>query len=186
MGRRLTHGSVSCPEIESLHVALRRAYDGRDGSVAANARWHEAAVAFQSALQAFYAPYEEVLAGVRAGGRDAIEEATRFLVADPWCFRSGYLKAELRHALANTPLPSDVLQPLREVVLRRVVDRQPRLLRYATQLASKVWGRELEAQFARLETEGPPERRRAAAQVRAGASHRIRSLTDERGRLAGE
>jgi hypothetical protein len=136
--------------------------------------------------QAFYALYKEVLAGVRAGRRDAIEEATRFLVADPWCFRSGYLKAELMHALANTPLPSDVIQPLREVVLRRITDRQPRLLRYATQLASHVWDRELEAQVAHLETEGSPEQRRAAAQVRVGACHRIRSLTYERSRPAGE
>jgi hypothetical protein len=88
-----------------------------------------AAVALRSAVEEFYAPYEQVLAGVRAGRPDAIEEATRFLVADPWCFRSGYLKAELMHALANAALPDHVIPPLREVVLHRIIDRQPRLLR---------------------------------------------------------
>lgn len=164
-------------EVELLHLALHRAYDARDGSAAANKRWHEAATAFQSAVQAFYAPYEAVLEGVRAGRRDAIEEATRFLVADPWCFRSGYLKAELMHALANTLLPSHVLEALREVVLNRIVDRQPRLLRYATQLAASLWDQELEAKVTRLEVEGSPEQRRAAAQLRSGAHHRMRSLT---------
>jgi hypothetical protein len=164
-------------EVESLHVVLNRAYGARDGSAAANMKWHKAAAAFRSAVEAFYAPYEEVLAGVRAGRRDAIEEATRFLVADPWCFRSGYLKAELMHALANTPLPSHVHEPLREVVLHRIVDRQPRLLRYATQLAASLWDQELEAKVARFELEGSPEQRRAAAQLRVGACNRIRSLT---------
>lgn len=171
-------------EVESLHVALNRAYDARDGSAAGNNKWHEAAMAFRAAVEAFYAPYEEVLAGVRAGRLDAIEEATRFLVADPWCFRSGYLRAELMHALANTPLPSHVHEPLREVVLHRIVDRQPRLLRYATQLAASLWDQELEAMVARLEVEGSPEQRRAAAQLRAGANSRIRSLTG--GRPSGQ
>ena len=171
-------------EVESLHVALNRAYDTRDGSAAGNKKWHEAAMAFRSAVEAFYAPYEEVLAGVRAGRPDAIEEATRFLVADPWCFRSGYLKAELMHALANTPLPSHVHEPLRDVVLHRIVHRQPRLLRYATQLAASLWDQELEAEVARLEVQGPAEQRRAAAQLRAGAHNRIRSLTG--GLPAGE
>lgn len=164
-------------EVESLHVALNRAYDARDGSAASDKKWHEAAMAFRSAVEAFYAPYEEVLAGVRAGRRDAIEEATRFLVADPWCFRSGYLKAELMHALANTTLPSHVHEPLREVVLHRITDRQPRLLRYAAQLAASLWDEELEAKVTRIEVEGSPEQRRAAAQLRAGAHNRIRSLT---------
>ena len=163
-------------EVQSLHAALHRAYDARDGSAGADKKWHEAAVAFQSAVEEFYAPYEEVLAGVRAGRRDAIEEATRFLVADPWCFRSGYLKAELMHALANTPLPDHVHEPLREVVLHRIVDRQPRLLRYASQLAASLWDQELEAEVARLEFEGSPEQRRAATQLRSGAQNRIRSL----------
>ena len=94
-------------------------------------------------------------------------------MADPWSFRSGYLKAELMHVLANTPLPSQGQEPLREVVLHRVVDRQPRLLRYAAQLAASLWDQELETKVARLEVEGSPEQRRAAAQLRAGAHNRI-------------
>lgn len=77
------------------------------------------------------------------------------------------------HVLANTPLPSQGQEPLREVVLHRIVDRQPRLLRYAAQLAASLWDQELETKVARLEVEGSPEQRRAAAQLRAGAHNRI-------------
>ena len=135
--------------------------------------------AFRSAVEALYAPYDEVLAGVRAGRWSAIEEATKFLEADPWCFRSGYLKAELMHGLANTPLPSHVIQPLRKVVLRRVVDPQPRLLRFAAQLAANLWDQDFEAQVALLEIEGSTQQRLAAAKLAAGARQRIRSLAGQ-------
>lgn len=87
------------------------------------------------------------------------------------------VKAELMHALANTALPGHVHGPLREVVLRRITERQPRLLRYATQLAASLWDEELEAEVTRLEAEGSPEQRRASAQLHAGARNRMRSLT---------
>lgn len=163
-------------DLESLRIALDRAYGERDGSPAADKIWHEAAASFRSAVETFYAPYDEVLLGVRAGRVHDIEDATRFLVADPWCFRSGYLKAELMHALANTSLPSHVIQPLRQVVLHRIVDRQPRLLRYAAQLAANLWDDDFEAQITRLEDAGSAEERRAAARVHAGARQRMHSL----------
>ncbi len=176
--------SERAAELESLQMALHRAYDARDGSAAATKKWHDAAVAFRSAVETFYAPYEEVLAGVRAGSSDGIEEATRFLVADPWCFRSGYLKAELMHALANADLPDHVVPPLREVVLHRITNRQPRLLRYAAQLAANLWDPDFEGKIAHLEREGSVAEQRAAAQVRAGACQRLRSLDGQLGPVA--
>ena len=168
--------SERAAELESLQMALHRAYDARGGSPAANKKWHDAAVAFQSAVEEFYAPYKQVLAGVRAGRSDSIDEATRFLVADPWCFRSGYLKADLMHALANAALPDHVIPLLREVILHRISDRQRRLLRYAAQLAANVWDQAFETQIMRLEQDGSPAEQRAAAQVSAGARQRLRSL----------
>jgi hypothetical protein len=171
--------SARAAEVEALDVALHRAYAARDGSAAADKAWRDAAVAFHSAVEALYAPYDEVLGGVRAGRSDAIEDATKFLVADPWCFRSGYLKGELMHALANTPLPSHVVQPLREVVLHRITDPQPRLLRFAAQLAANLWDEGFEAQVTRLEVEGSADERRAATRVAAGARQRLRSLAGQ-------
>lgn len=168
--------SERAAELESLQTALRSAYEARDGSAAATKTWHDAAATFRSAVEAFYGPYEQVLAGVRAGKSNSVEEATRFLVADPWCFRSGYLKADLMHALANVALPDHIIPPLREVILHRISDRQPRLLRYAAQLAANVWDKSFETQIMRLEQDGSPAEQRAAAQVSAGARQRLRSL----------
>lgn len=165
--------------IEALHSAVHHAYKARDGATHANKAWSEAAASFRSAVEAFYAPYEEVLAGVRAGRTEEIEQATRFLVADPWCFRSGYLKEEMMHALANTPLPHHVIQPLRQVVLHRIADPQPRLLRYAAQLAANLWDEDFETQIGRLQYAGSSRERLAAALVDARARQRIQSLAGQ-------
>ncbi|MDQ6727488.1 MAG: hypothetical protein M3066_15155 [Actinomycetota bacterium] len=166
-------------KLESLNAALDRAHAARDGSKAADAAWREAAAAFHVALAAFYEPYDAVLAGVKTGRLDAIETAIEFLVEDPWCFRSGYLKAELMHALANAHLPVHVTTDLRRVVLRRVSDPQPRLLRYAGQLAANVWDDELESELRRLEADGSGRERQAAARVIGGARQRLRSLAGQ-------
>jgi hypothetical protein len=124
----------------------------------------------------FYEPYEAVLAGVRSSRLEAIEEAVRFLVADPWCHRSGYLKADLMHALANTALPPHLVRALQDVVVRRITHREPRLLRYAAQLAANVWSDSFERELEELRERGSPADRVAADAVIQGARHRLRSL----------
>ena len=171
--------SARAARVEALNRELNSAYRDRDGTKAGEDRWRVAADAFDAAYREFYAPYEQVLAGVRAGETDAIEEATRFLVADPWCFRSGYLKADLMHALANSALPSHVVKPLREVVLNRITNRQPRLLRLAAQLASNVWDADLEIEVRALETRGNEDDRAAAASLIAAVDQRRRSLAGQ-------
>jgi hypothetical protein len=163
-------------ELESLKAALHRAHDRRDGSKSADAVWRDAAAAFHLAVAALYEPYGEVLAGVRDGRLDAIEAATELLVEDPWCVRSGYLKAELMHALANAQLPVQVAASLRKVVLRRITDPQPRLLRYASQLAANLLDDELEADILRFQSVGSESERRAAERVIAGARSATRRL----------
>ena len=51
--------------VQSRHLALRRAYDARDGSKRADELWRDAAAAFHTAVHSFYAPYDEILVGVR-------------------------------------------------------------------------------------------------------------------------
>lgn len=176
-GKRDEAGVTARAEhVAQLHRELHAAYRARDGSATREEAWASAARSFNEACQSFYEPYVEVLAGVRNGRADAIEEAVRFLVADPWCFRSGYLKADLMHALANTVLPTHVVDTLREVVVRRIKDRQPRLLRYAAQLAASVWSDSFEHELESLRTRGSPADQAAAQSVIDGAHHRMRSL----------
>lgn len=178
--RRETGVTARADHLAELHAELHRAYEARDGSSATDQAWARAAREFNEACRLFYEPYEGVLAGVRDGMPGAIEEAVRFLVADPWCHRSGYLKADLMHALANTVLPPHVVGAVREVVVRRITHRQPRLLRYAAQLAANVWSDSFERELEKLRGQGSPADRGAAESVIEGARHRLRSLAGGR------
>jgi hypothetical protein len=180
-GKRPETGvSARAEHLADLDRELRRAYQARDGSAARDEIWAKAARAFNEGCRSFYEPYEGVVAGVRKGRADAIDEAVRFLVADPWCFRSGYLKADLMHALANTALPAHAVNPLRDVVVRRITQPQPRLLRYAAQLAANLWSDSFERELQRLRAEGSPADQAAARSVIDGARHRLRSLAGSR------
>jgi hypothetical protein len=46
----------------------------------------------------------EVKAALRRGERTACEAALVFLEVDPWCFRSGYEKADLMKGVAHLEL----------------------------------------------------------------------------------
>lgn len=178
--RHETGVTARADHLAALHAALHRAYEARDGSTATDQAWARAAAEFNEACRLFYEPYERILAGVRNGRSEAIEEAVRFLLADPWCHRSGYLKADLMHALANTALPPQVVGAVRDVVVRRITNRQPRLLRYAAQLAANVWSDSFERELEKLRGQGSPADRAAAESVIEGARHRLRSLAGAR------
>jgi hypothetical protein len=84
------------------------------------------------------------------------------------------------HALANTALPPQVVGAVRDVVVRRITNRQPRLLRYAAQLAANVWSDSFERELEKLRGQGSPADRAAAESVIEGARHRLRSLAGAR------
>ena len=74
----------------------------------------------------FYA-YEnpEFLAETAQGDRDAVRKAIGFLEADPYCFRSGYIKKKLCTALKKAPLTREERAQLRTVVLERLQTQRP-------------------------------------------------------------
>jgi hypothetical protein len=104
-------------------------------------------------------------------------EGLGFLAADPWCFRSGYLKADLMDAFANTPVPSDLVDRLQDIVLRRVTHPEPRLLRYAAHLSSNVWSDKLRERLEGLAVGADAALAERARAVIEGARDRTRSLT---------
>ncbi len=69
---------------------------------------------------AFPGGLERQLELLKAQDTEAIEMAVRFLEADPWFFRSGYIKAELLGRLRTAPLNDDQLERLRRIVLDRI------------------------------------------------------------------
>ena len=108
---------------------------------------------FLGAVDRFYAPLDELLTRVRAGDADAIEPALRFLEVDPRCFRSGYFKADLLHALAHAPDLAAARQRVQQVVAPRLLQCEPRLWRHTVRLAAAVWDDAFEARVAAMFTE---------------------------------
>lgn len=97
-------------------------------------------------------------------GRDpaGIEVAVAFLEADPWSFRTGYLKVDIIRYLIRLELEPSHCQRLQKVVLASVVGRDRREFRSYCRLARKVDSPELRNQLlALLEDDDSNVRRRA-------------------------
>jgi len=130
-----------------LHGEVPRSQPNRADPIAARLR------------QVLEANYEPVLAAIRdlkAGSAGSVMVLLDFLLADPWCFRSGYVKADAMHALANRAQLLTAVQrrAAQEVVLHRLRHREPRLLRHAARLAMAVWDDSLEERVRGLAAAG--------------------------------
>ncbi len=62
--------------------------------------------------------WDRFVVGLQLDDPAVIEDAIRYLEADPWEFRSGYLKGHVLHHLANRELDQRQLLRLRPVLLR--------------------------------------------------------------------
>jgi len=91
-------------EINRMLAQINALVQVRDASPTQRAQW-------QAACEEFHSRYENLcfpgggamLARVRCGDQDAVDAAIQFLLADPYHFRSGYLKERLWRWLARLP-----------------------------------------------------------------------------------
>lgn len=122
---------LSLREIDELAELLRRSMDG----VPATWRlqpWsdervqHSAQVTwFHELMSALYGRLWRAFEQLRAGKIEGLEPLLRFLEADPYCFRSGYAKAEIIHLLTQLDL-DDTAQRRLEGVLFSVLEKPTR------------------------------------------------------------
>lgn len=105
-------------EINRLLARINALAQERHASPVQRAEW-------QSACEDFYARYDSLcfpggaanLERVRRGDPAAIDAAVQFLLADPYHFRSGYLKERLWHWLARLPLSPGARKRLERAAL---------------------------------------------------------------------
>ncbi len=81
----------------------------------------------------------EFIDSIRHGDHDAIAEALLFLEADPYCFRSGYMKKKLCHALKQAPLEKEERFRIRALILKAVCVQRPVSFADFASLASSVY-----------------------------------------------
>jgi hypothetical protein len=136
-------------------------------SPARDERWREAAARFHVAVAGLYS--EDFLAEVRrlqAGDAGAVETALNFLEADPWCFRSGYVKENLMRFLVRARLTPSERQRVEQVLLRVVDAGDRREFGRACQLARRHVTDTLRAELkTRLTADDPGVLRRALAML---------------------
>ncbi len=105
-------------EINRMLARINTLVQERDASSTKRTEW-------QAACQDFFARYDALsfpggaamLARVRSGDLDALEAAVQFLLADPYHFRSGYLKERLWRWLARQPLSASARDQLEQAAL---------------------------------------------------------------------
>jgi len=85
-----------------------------------------------------------------------------FLAADPYFFRSGYLKAEVIRAIRKVQIPPAQADRLRRVALDVLDAGDRREFRHYCRLARKVCSPELEAEIQGRCDTGPRDVRRRA------------------------
>jgi hypothetical protein len=139
-------------ELQKLHAKVRETFRGRNESPSTRDAWQKACATFHSSYDqlAFPGGLAREFTQLDQQDPNAIEMALRFLEANPWYFRSGYLKEELLARFKKLPLTHDQIARLRKVILERIQGRPVREMRAYTRLAPRVTNPEFEAELRRI------------------------------------
>lgn len=130
--------------------------------------WRRATPRLRAAMDTMYPDplWGEVKAALRRGDRTACEAALVFLEVDPWCFRSGYEKADLMKGVAHLEPSTGDQERVRRVVLHVIRQTHRREFPRLVGLAASVWGPQLETDLDRLEQGGNQELREEVVLLR--------------------
>lgn len=116
----------------------------RDESPTAYAAWSAAVEAWHKAFDSMYpTEFYESLRQIPSGSAKAMDEAITFLEADPWCFRSGYVKAAIVRRLGSMVIGDDNQRRLRKVIMQVIEAGDRREFRWYARLGRRLDGVEL-------------------------------------------
>jgi hypothetical protein len=93
---------------------------------------------FHEQMAGLFGPVQDATDRVRRGDTSGVETLVRFLEADIYCFRSGYMKAEVIDVLKRADLDETAAGRLRAVVLSVVSGYDRREFRAYIRLARRV------------------------------------------------
>jgi hypothetical protein len=111
---------------------------------------------FHELYAGLYEPIANALVRLRNNDSSGLESLVRFLEADVYCFRSGYMKEEIIRLLARADLETETAQRLRTIVLAVVDGFDRREFRYYIRLARRVDSVDFRSELrGRLTSESP-------------------------------
>jgi hypothetical protein len=139
-------------ELRALNQAIWSAFARRSRSPADCRVWQAACWRFREARDrlAFPGGLTRGMVRLAEGDPTSIETSIRFLEADPWFFRSGYIKADIIRHLRRVPLSPAQIARLRRVILARVASRDTREFRWYCRLARLVADPDFRQEIERL------------------------------------
>lgn len=150
----ITHNDIAAnaAELRALHDSVWITFTRRARSPADRAAWELACRRFRENHDrlAFPGGLARGMASLAAGDLTTIETSIRFLEADPWFFRSGYIKAEILRRLRRAELTPVQVARLRRVILARIAGRDTREFRWYCRLARTIADSEFLAEIERL------------------------------------
>jgi hypothetical protein len=113
---------TNAAKIRELYQAIQDTAKHRDESPEHKQAWEEATHRFNSRydLLAFPGGLERQEERLKQNHPEAIELAVRFLEADPWFFRSGYIKEDFIQVLKKASLSDDQCSRLRSALLAKI------------------------------------------------------------------
>ena len=125
---------------ERVHDAARHRNEGKE----ANERWRQATKAYHEQYDQLAYPggLNQFLSRLPSKDPETIELVIEYLEADPWFFRSGYIKEHLLSYLKHAPLTSSQRLRLQYLILRKIEGKWLREFRYYARLAPVVADRE--------------------------------------------
>ena len=125
----------------SKFVWKERAKDAEEArrAIKTSPRAPELIERFHNAIEAAYPPgFWEHYDRLKNGDARGVEMAIEFLEADPWFFRSGYIKANLARFLKHVTLSNQQVRRLEKVLLKIVDERNTQEFRNYSRLARMI------------------------------------------------
>jgi hypothetical protein len=149
---------ANAKKINELHSKIRETYAIREKGSDERRAWEKAASDFREHYNGLAFPSGLDRQQIRLKKLDphAIEMAIQFLEADPWFFRSGYIKEEFTRRLKRAKLTGDQIARLNTVILSMVEREGRREFRSFCRLARAIHTPELIAELHDL-IESPDE-----------------------------
>jgi hypothetical protein len=161
------------------HKEIHSTFSCRNQGPKAWKAWEDATSAWHAQRYSTDKLWDDAfLADLRVSDRQAIDEAILYLEADPWYFRSGYLKERLIRGLKVAKLTQRDRRRLRNVIWNVAGGRNRREYRDYCSLAAVVG----DADLIRLLEEVSPERDQDAK----GKFGYLRSYLQQNTKLSGQ
>lgn len=137
---------------DAVHATFARRNEGDKRRKARNRKaWEEACLQFHLRYDnlAFPGGLGRAMSLLAKKDPGTIELVVQFLEADPWFFRSGYLKADMIKPLRQASLNGDQRNRLQQVIIARIQGQEtPREFRWYCRLAPFVSDQSFEQQVA--------------------------------------